>query len=475
MTCKDAIGDKFEQNSAAGNPQFISEIEQSIMKTRRVFAILIVTTLPLLLGWWLFRGTDRKYTEPVETGAEIRFAHFGGLEDYEFWRQTIKEFEQANPGVEVKQEFVAELGDQYNIKLRQQILSQTLPDVVLVQLTTFQELADHFQILDWREGIEALRHQKLQPTGLKAFEIHAQQRGLPFSGGNLLIFLNRKAFQKASEFHGKPVALPDADWTVAQFLRTAEALTCDFDRDGNTDQFGFWLPRWVYYLPFIWSFGADLTDEQATRWTFSGPTAQSVMRFYRQLATGDRVAPREEEVSQLFQDTGFLTGKTAMCVNGPWFIPFLDKTDLAGDYAVAPIPRGPGGRATRITWDGIVMRKNLPPDRRAGAERFIGHALSKEVQGRLARMGRALPARIDVQEQFVAADPPRRQPFIDALSYSRLQPPLPRFESIDRAMTRHFEDAIDPERAFEALTMLDALARDPAVVNAFSDASPNPP
>lgn len=446
------------------------------MRTRRIFGIVVATVLAVLVGWWLFRDTYHKYAGPSETGAEIRFAHFGGFEDYEFWRQAIKDFEHGNAGIRVKQEYVAGLGDQYNIKLRQQILSQTLPDVVLVQLTTFQELADQFEILDRQEGTERLSYEgKLEPTGLKAFEVRGQQRGLPFSGGNLLIFLNRKSFQKASEFHGKPVPLPGEDWTVAQFLRTAEALTCDFDRDGHTDQFGFWLPRWVYYLPFIWSFGAELTDEQATRWTFSGPTAQSVMRFYRQLATGDRVAPREEEVPQLFQDTGFLTGKTAMCVNGPWFIPFLDKTDLAGDYAVAPIPRGPGGRATRITWDGIVMRKNLPPDRRDRAEQFIAHALSREVQGRLARLGRALPARVDVQEEFVAADPPRRKPFIDALSHSRLPPPLPRFESIDRAITRHFGDAIDPERAFEALTMLDALARDPAVVNAFSDARPSSP
>lgn len=457
------------------------------MKAHRLLKFAAASVLVLVVGWWLFRETYRKYAKPTP-GEVIRFAHFGGLEDYEFWAKTREEFEKANPGVRVLQEYSAGVGEQYNIKLRQQVLSQTLPDVLLIPHTTFQELADHFDLLS---GLEV----QLDPNGLKAFEVQGQQRGLPFSGGNLLIFLNKKAFHKASEFHGKPVELPGNDWTVAQFLRTAEKLTCDFDRDGVTDQFGFWLPRWVYYLPFIWSFGADITDESATQWRFSGRSAQAVMRFYRQLATGDRVAPREEGradrggrlaalphaeaggegMPQLFQDTGFLTGKTAMCVNGPWFIPFLDKTDLAKDYAVAAIPRGPGGRVTRITWDGMVMRKGLPEERRKLARRFIEWTLSKEIQGRLARLGRALPARADALDEFVAADPLRRKPFVDALSYSRLQPPLPRFEAVDRAITRHFGEAVDPHRAFEAMTMLDALARDPAIVSAFSSGPPPAP
>ncbi len=436
------------------------------MKTRRIFGILVALAFALSLVWWLFHDTYPHRTTPTATLTEIRFAYCGGLEDDEFWRRTIDEFEKANPDVRIKLEYVAGLVNEYENEFLRQVLNDTLPDVALVQQSTFQEFSEHFE--DLTERFSADFSTGLEPTGLWAFQVQREQRGIPFSGGNLLIFLNRRSFQKASEFHGKPVEFPDENWTVAQFLRTAEALTCDFDRDGQTDQFGLRLPRWEYYLPFIWSFGADITDDQASRWTFSGPAAKSVMRFYRQLATGDRVAPREGEVSPLSQDMGFLTGKTAMCINGPGFLPILDKSDMAGNYAVAPIPRGPGGRATRIRWDGIVMQKNLPPERRDKAWRFIEWTLSKEIQGRLALLGRALPARVDMQREFIAADPLQRKPFIDALSFSRLQPTLPQFESLDRAITRHFNDAIDSNRAFDAQVMLDALARNPAVISAFS-------
>lgn len=445
------------------------------MKNRRVFGITVALGLALLTGWLILRDPPREQAAPVVRGGEIRFSQLGLTEDFDFWQETLREFEQAT-GILVKSEHIARNDPQYNSTLREQLQSETPPDVMLVLLSTFQEFSEQFENLtELSRSAEALDLSAFEPTGVKAFEVQGQQRGLPFSGGNLLIFLNRKAFQKASEFHGKPVELPGEDWTVAQFLRTAEALTCDFDRDGETDQFGFWLPQWINYLPFIWSFGADITDEQATRWTFSGPPAQSVMRFYRQLATGDRVAPRNDEASPSLDDMGFLSGKTAMCVNGPRFLAVLDQSNLAGDYAVAPIPRGPGGRATPITWDGIVMKKTLPSEQRERATQLIQWLLSRDVQNRWARTGRGLPARVDAQEAFVAADPPRRKPFIDALSYSRLQPPLPRFESIDRAITRHFGEAVDPNRAFEALTMLDELARDPAVVDAFSNAAPGRP
>ncbi len=406
----------------------------------------------------------------VEIGESIRFAHFGDAEDFEFWRQTIAEFEKSHPGTAVTQEFVTGSDEQSIIKLRQQVLSQSLPDVLLVDLRTFHEFSEQFESLD--EAGDLISRLQLEPTGARAFEVKKTQRGLPFSGGNLLIFVNRKCFWKASKFHIRPIELPDDDWTVEEFLRTAERLTCDLNRDGTTDQFGFSLPRWNEYLPFIWSFGAEIADEQATHWTFSGPAAQAAMRLLRQLSTGDRVIPTEEEVPKLPKDMGFLTGKTAMCVNGPQFIPILDKSELCRDYIVAPIPRGPGGRTTQITWDGIVMKKNLPAERRKVAWQFMEWALSKEVQGRLAHIGWGIPARVDMQGEFVAIDPSRRKPFVDALTYSRLPSALPKFESLDRAITRHFDEATDPRRAFDASNMLDALARDPAVIDAFSNTDP---
>ncbi len=424
------------------------------------------------VGWWLFADTYARHTGADRGDDTIRFAHFGTYQDYKLWRTVIAEFERDRPGIHVKQVYVVGLAGQYNTKMRQQILSNTLPDVALVQLGPFHELAEHFADLTELARSPSERSDSfaavLDDTGLSAFTFEGRQHGLPVSGGNLLVYANPECFHRAAQFHGRPVSLPRDDWTMEDFRQTAELLTCDFDEDGHIDQFGFWLPRWIYFLPWIWSFGAELTDETVTRWTLVGPEAEQAFEFYRNLAVGDRVSPREEEVPQVFQDVGFLTGKVGMCVNGPWFNPFLAETGLADSYVVAPIPKGPAGRRTRITWDGVVMPKDLPPKRRAMAWQFIEYVLSEAVQDRIALSGRALPGRRTSSKAFVhPPDNPKRQPFVDALSYSRLQPRLPHFGRVDRAINRQLVRLLDPDRGMTAATMLEQLAHDPAIQTAF--------
>ncbi len=422
----------------------------------------------LAVAWWLFADTIRRHSGRSPSESEMRFAHFGSFEDYEFWQSVIADFERDHPGVTVIHEYIVGLGDQYNVKLRQQVLSRTLPDVALIQLLPFHELADHFEDLGPLAKDGAFSD-SLDPIGRSAFRANGVQRGLPFSGGNLLIFANRRCFERAARFHGTPVPLPSDDWTITDFLRTAEMLTCDFDRDGRTDQFGFWLPRWIYFLPFIWSFGGQPTNADATQWTLTGPAAESALRFYRQLSTGDRVSPRDEEVPQLIQDTGFLSDRAAMCVNGPWFMPFLDKTDLKDAYIIAPIPVGPAGRATRMTWDGVVMASDLPPARKTLARKFMDWVLSREVQDRLARLGRGLPARRESLAEFTRPDPARRRHFVEALPHSRLQPILPNFDALDRIINRHFNNAADPTLPFRADQLLESLANHRELIRAFGE------
>lgn len=466
-----------------------SEFRIRRLLIRRFAVAVLVTTV----AWWLFHDTYVRHTGPAHRLAStsldghrltesshdrsgpirIRFGHFGTYQDYTLWRDIIDSFQRDNPGTRVSQEYVVGLAGAYDTKMRQQVLSGTLPDVALIQLGPFTELAEQFadltdlveNPLDQRPPLSAL----LDGGALSAFRSRGVLRGAPVSGGNLLIFGNKTCFDKAARFHGKPVPLPRNDWTMEDFRIAAELLTCDFDGDGRIDQFGFWLPRWIYYLPFIWSFGAELTDQAVGQWRLTGTRAERAFAFYRDLALDHRVCPRDDEVPQLFQDVGFLTGRVALCVNGPWFMPFLAKTRLASSYFVAPIPSGPGGRVTRITWDGVVMPRNLPPGRRARATRFIRFLLSKPVQDRIAATGRALPARQDSISVFLGSSSGAKgEAFAAALSYSRLQPRLPRFGEVDRAINEHIRQLVDPSFELTPAAMLENLARDSRVVEAFA-------
>ncbi|MCH7592005.1 MAG: extracellular solute-binding protein, partial [Planctomycetes bacterium] len=378
----------------------------------------------------------------------------------------------AHPTIDVRQEYIAGLSGQYNTKMRQQAISRTLPDVALIQLGPFHELADHFAEVP-KGIVNDSEAGSLDATGLAAFQHHGKQRGLPVSGGNLLIYANPECFARAARLRGETVPVPDEAWTMADFHRTAKRLTCDFDGDGVIDQFGFWLPRWVYYLPFVWSFGAEIAGDGSADWKLNGPAAERAFSFYQRLAVTDRVSPRDEEVPQMFQDVAFLTGKVAMCVNGPWFMPFLEQTKLADSYLVVPIPQFEGRRRTRITWDGAVMAKNLPRERRLAGTKLLAFLISKRVQERIARSGRALPARTDCMTSFAGSPPDaRRSRFVEALSYSRLQPRFDRFTEVDRVINRYLVDLTHPSGTTTPKQMLDRLGRDAMIRSVLRSATP---
>lgn len=450
------------------------------MRTPR-FPVLLASLFLIALSVWLLFDDAIQNLSARLGGFDLEFIHSGDAEDDQFWRETIASFQKV-AGIRIRQKFLASLNDPSGMRMQEAWKSQNPPDVALISDKMFRELADECVVLSAEadDSSSTTRNPAdpmmtldltLEPTARNAFTVNGKNRGRPFAGSNLLIFANMKAFEMASVFHGKPVELPGENWNMEQFLRTAEELTCDFDRDGLTDQYGFGLPGWEQYLPFIWSFGASLTDERAAQWTYSGPAAEVAMRFYRQLATGDRVAQWPHEMPNHSQEIGFLKGTVAMCINGPGFAPVLDQSDLALHYKVLPIPRGTGGRATMISWNGLVVRKGLRTARHVQAIRFVEFALSNPVQERLAGSGRALPARTDAIQAFLAPDPPRRRPFVDGLAYSQLQPPIPGFGSVNQAITRHFGEAANPRKAFEATGMLNAVARDPAIVAAFSQSA----
>lgn len=225
----------------------------------------------------LFRDTYHRHFGAPRADRPIRFAHFGGYEDFELWRSVVADYNAGlhsdrEPGdLPVRQEYVVGLTGHYETKLRQQILSSTLPDLAVIQLDTFRALGEHFGDLgdplgsgDARDATpdvqprdalgetdpsnppsDAEAPASLDTGALAAFRIDGWQRGWLISGGNLLIYVNADCFRRAARGDDRPGALPSDDWSIEDFQRTAEALTRDFDDDNRVDQFGFWLPRWV--------------------------------------------------------------------------------------------------------------------------------------------------------------------------------------------------------------------------------------
>jgi ABC-type glycerol-3-phosphate transport system substrate-binding protein len=198
----------------------------------------------------------------------------------------------------------------------------------------------------------------------------------------------------------------------------------------------------------------------------TGPAAEEAFRLYADLLLSDRVCPAPGELGQMRQDIAFLTGRVAMVINGPWLLPLIEDSSLGEAYFVAHIPRGPGGRFTRVTWDGIAINRHAPQERREAAGRFVLFACSKQAQDIFASTRRWIPARV---ESRLAESPSDESTGADKFSisfdYLRMQPITSHWKQMDRAIQRHLRKLLSGES--EARDVLDDLADDAAITEHF--------
>jgi multiple sugar transport system substrate-binding protein len=355
------------------------------------------------------------------------------------------------------------------------LVAGTAPDVILFQDEPFPRYAvDQFADLDAMLADDPESRRRLAdcwPTAARSFEVGGVLRGVPIMGGCVLIYCNIEAFERAGRFHGESVPLPTSGWTLAEFVTTCQRLTIDDNGDGKTDQFAFLQPHWVYYLPFIWSHGARLLDDSRTSWTLEGRQAVSAFAMYADLRHRWGVTPMPIEYAGQNSDTAFLSGRVAMCVNGPWFQAFLRETWLRDRYCVVPIPRGPGGAPTRVTWDALCVYAKLPTTRQADAWRFARFVLTRKAQDVFAEHQRAIPARRSSAGTYIrhgggAGSP--SEAFVRAMETARLQPITPAWQTMARAVRRHLTSVIlDGTGRRGPAEAVAALASDRGVTSSF--------
>ncbi|MBN2560288.1 MAG: sugar ABC transporter substrate-binding protein [Phycisphaerae bacterium] len=463
------------------------------MSVVRAVRALILVAVGGAVGYWLFADTVGRYRVSSRPANEIRFSYWGGFDDHLMWRSIIEAFEVHHPDLRVKPEWLPLSG--YSTKMDQQFVAGDAPDVIMFQDEPFaryaaEQFADLAPFL--RDDPETRRRlADCWPTAVSSFQQGGSLRGVPVMGGNVLIYCNLDAFERASRFHGERITPPSGGWTLDEFVATCLRLTIDEDGDGDVDQFAFMQPHWVYYLPFIWSHGARLLDEGREggsrfgpdgvtlleegrpRWALVGPEAVAAFAFYADLRHRWGVTPMPIEYAGQNSDTTFLSGRVAMCVNGPWFQAFLRETALRDRYCVVGIPSGPGGSWTRVTWDALCIYAKLPPPRQARAWRFIRFVLTAEAQEIFAAHQRAIPARRACAEAYVRDGGGPGSPaaaFVEAMKTARLQPITPAWMTMARAVRTHLTSVIldgagrrSPEEAVAA------LASDPGIVETFGN------
>jgi multiple sugar transport system substrate-binding protein len=369
---------------------------------------------------------------PGEFAGTISFMAFGDPEELEAYRQLIDAFQVAEPGVTV--EFI-ETSDRDDLIARLSIAfaGGAPPDLFLMNYRFYGQFAVKGvleSLQPYLDASDVFRADEFYPQAMEAFQVDGEQICMPQNISSLVVYYNKDLFDEAG------LSYPKDDWTWADFLRMAKALTVDVDGDGVTDRHGVGMdPEVIRLAPFIWSSGAELVDDETdpTRFAVDTPTAIKAMQDFFDLYAVHRVAPGDEELESEDTETRFLNGTLGMVFSSRRDTPsFRAITDFGWDVAALPRRGEPSGI---LHSDAYCL--TTASESKDTAWRFVEFALGPEGAPIVASSGRTVPSLIEVanSEAFLdpTLDPANSRVFLDTIPVIRRVPNISTWPEIEDA------------------------------------------
>ncbi|TLM99663.1 sugar ABC transporter substrate-binding protein [bacterium] len=363
-------------------------------------------------------------TTPTATKGpvEISFMMWGAPEELAVWQAVVDDFHTANPNITVKVD-VSDW-DSYWTKLNTLIAGNTPPDVFAMDAPLFLDWQSRGALLNLQPYIDKNPGflDGFYPQTLAAYKTSDGYFGLPRDFQSIVLFYNKDMFDAAKQPY------PTADWTYADLLTAAKALTVDSNSDGKIEQYGFWTDTWdmeLFWSEAIWAYGGDIISADHTKTLIGEPAAREAWAYIDSLYK-EGVMPTPTTSGEYGADL-FQSGMAAMTTIGHWAVPGYVGAGL--NFDVAPMPKGPKGQATSVNSAGFVISKDSKnPD---AAFKFIQFATSEAGQKRLAELGFAIPVLKSVAESdayLKQAGTLNQQVFLDSIAFAHVKPVFKGYE-----------------------------------------------
>ncbi len=446
-------------------------------------SILVVFAGALL--YWLFADTLSRYGQ-IKDEQPLVVALWGGYIEYQMWQEILEAFRLKHPEIEFESRHMPSA--RYHEKIQQQIVSDTAPDLFMMENEKMPKLITSGKIEDispfvkamdrWGENGEVLKSEYWK-TAIRDFgEFNSatgdwEQWGMPLYGGCNLLFYNKANWNRArirvSENPNSPGLRKSSDgwwhvndekWNLEEFIAVCQRLTMDLDGDGRTDQYALFVPL-EHWQTFHWTFGASYLDETYTRSTFYGPECEASMKLWQDLHLKERVMPTPSALSALNTNTGFFTGMISILNTGVYALIFLNSTGV--DYDMLHLPRGSSGRRyTRFFWEGMAM--SSLSKKKDEAWIMLNFLTSIDAQKIIADYQLSMPGLIASEPYFLkggkgrARDVDLHKFFEAAETYARRQPISMHWAPMLRALTKCMQSLISENEDFR-LTPRQAIAR----------------
>lgn len=384
----------------------------------------------------------------------LTFSTWGSIDEIETLKPLLAEFEKSNPDVPVE---LVHIPDEYPHKVRLMAAARHMPDVLFMENQTLPGFARRGVLRDLGPLLAkdaGLKRQDFFKPTLDALSWQGTLYAIPRDLSNIVVFYNQDLFDRDH------VPYPASGWTYEDMVAKGQRLTHEDQQWGM----GF-APYPIYWLPYLWSDGADMLDPTLSRCTLMDPPALAALHRYLDLRERYHIAPTEAQVGNARMSQLFAEGKLAMMVGGRWVVPGFRKK-LGFRWDVAAFPRGKAGSIVDADASGWAMATTCREP--AKAWRLIRFLAGRHACEVFTRSGLIVPARPDVAHSpaFLGGGAPAHsRVFLDAIATSRPTLTPPSYDEMVYELIDGLPPAWNGDRPLEAtlrpiVHRIDALLRE---------------
>ena len=375
---------------------------------------------------------------PAATAEEpIRLTFWHGVNpasNRDVLQSLIDRFNQTHPKIQVEQLYVGQ-ADQQLPKLFASAVGNALPDMLWYAPMLTGQLVELDVLKPLDEALRSMPEaQDIDPALRESMTLEGKTWSVPFDTNNVGIYYRPSLFKAAGI-----TKLPE---TWEEFQAIAATLTRDLDQNGTIDQRGILLPlgkgEWSVFtwLPFLWSAGGEINPPLKLQ----SESAIAALNFWKSLLKdGSAILSQPERGYEM---TGFIAGKIAMQISGPWTLGELQKSGV--DFAAFPIPKQMKS-ATSIGGENLFIFKSNPA-REAAAIEFARTVISEDFQTAWGIQTGYLPINLKSRESTAYREFRSKQPVVDTFlkqaQYGRSRPISPGYSRISDAIGRAIESVL---------------------------------
>lgn len=389
----------------------------------RKFALILVAALILLAV------APTLNTAQAQDTITLKFWHTyneTSPENQMLVETLIPAFEAANPGIKV--ESVPFPYGEFRQTMLTALAGSEGPDLARLDIIWSPEfaklgvLAPLSDIMpDWQELADRVF---LGPLSTNMYD--GKYWGLPLDTNTRVFMTNPTIYEQAG--------LTEAPKTIDEFKAQCDAvkaLGSDYYLFSDGGTYG-----WAV-LPWIWSFGGDIVNEDMT-------TSQGYLNGEKTVAAYEFLAEMVQNgcFSDGMTGSGFDSGanyfqdKVASIMDGPWMFPIAAAQYPDFQIQTALLPAGEGGSISVVGGENIVLFANTAADdaRREAALAFLRFTQSDEYQLKMSETGQltVIPALLE-SEYFKTH--PYFGVFLEQLKTARARLPHPNWNNIETLLT----------------------------------------